>query len=96
MSKRKRSLKPSKKPEPKKGDPAYSSLRVVQIAFVLFSLEILLTRLLTRGQKRKRPPENGGRNPLLTQDLVAEPTGLEPATSDVTGALLSFKKFANL
>lgn len=35
--------------------------------------------------KRIRPPKNGGRNLLLHQDLVAEPTGLEPATSDVTG-----------
>ncbi len=35
--------------------------------------------------KKMRPPKNGGRNSLLYQDLVAEPTGLEPATSDVTG-----------
>ena len=32
-----------------------------------------------------RPPKNGGRNFLHQQDLMAEPTGLEPATSDVTG-----------
>ena len=35
--------------------------------------------------KKKRPPKNGGRNSLPPQNLVAEPTGLEPATSDVTG-----------
>ena len=42
-------------------------------------------RLRVQGQKRKRPPTSDGRNHLLYQDLLAEPTGLEPATSDVTG-----------
>lgn len=44
-----------------------------------------LESLLTRGPKKEAPAENGGRDLSLTQDLVAEPTGLEPATSDVTG-----------
>jgi integrase len=46
--------------------------------------------------KKKRPPKNGGRNSLHQQEIVAEPTGLEPATSDVTVRKSSLKKFAKV
>jgi len=50
-----------------------------------------LSRRISQGTKKgttpkkAKPAASDGLNPLLIQDLVAEPTGLEPATSDVTG-----------
>jgi hypothetical protein len=35
--------------------------------------------------KKKKTTPKGGLLPLISQEQVAEPTGLEPATSDVTG-----------
>src|SRR5262249_27585236 len=62
--------------------PAFKKQTVDLIAGGL--IEITGTKMGTSLEKQKDRPERRSLSPLI-RDLLAEPTGLEPATSDVTG-----------
>ena len=63
--------------------PAFKQQTVELIAGQLW--EGLATQKQLHRRKKKKAARMSGFNPLIYQDLKAEPTGLEPATSDVTG-----------